>query len=121
MCLEKVKVINVATKDIVCYKWFKISSEGLLSPYREEIWPQKGMTSRLILDKGHVHRGLHAFSEEESAEWDLKDMSSNTDNTVVKKMIIPKGARYARGVFDGHKAITSNRMVFAENRKKKKK
>ncbi len=48
-------------------------------------------------------------------------MSSNTDNTVVKKMIIPKGARYARGVFDGHKAITSNRMVFAENRKKKKK
>ncbi len=41
MCLEKVKVINVATKDIVCYKWFKISSEGLLSPYRDYMHSQK--------------------------------------------------------------------------------
>jgi hypothetical protein len=106
MCLQikskKKPKAKIAKKDIKCYKEIQINSSGIfVSPYRKYEWTFNEI-HHSDLDDPHkeicpeywiINEGFHAFRKN-------KDCNA--------KMIIPKGARYYKGL---NKRIVSDMMI----------
>ncbi len=60
-----------------------------------------------IIDSSRIEEGLHSFKHRPANYY--KD-----SNTIFVKCIIPKGAIYYKGIFDGHISYASNKLTYLE-------
>ena len=111
MCLINAK-FKIAEKDIICYKVYVVNNGNLLSPYRREKAPEKGIiaTTRLgtIIPPNMVREGFHSFANlsdtiNAAFIWD--------DDTVIVKCTIPKLSRYYEGAFGGRISYCSECII----------
>lgn len=110
MCLKNAE-LRIAEKDIICYKVYVVDG-NLLSPYRREKAPEKGIiaTTRLgtIIPPNTVREGFHSFANLSDA---IDVASIREDNTVIVKCTIPKLSRYYEGVFGGRISYCSECII----------
>ena len=129
MCLLKPSKQKIAKKDITCYtivrRWITqkrphiVNGNSYLSLYYPaEIKLGATMTSDLLYDSDSViQTGLHSFNHLKSAKDmfnillaypNLHNYQYRGSRLVVLKNIIPKGAKYYSGTFNGCAARASN-------------
>lgn len=112
MCLNtKQRKPKVATENIVVYKRLM---KGGLSAYRFFKY-RRGTTHKSEIDEvadyQRIECGLHSYANEKKA---LAD--ADYEERVVE-MIIPKGALYYKGTFNGHFSYASNLLHFPKLKK----
>lgn len=123
MCLEKLTSEKplIAKEDIVCYKALL---GGMRSPYENYVYKLgRKETSELREIPGAMDRiisvGLHTFtSKEEAAREQIVWTSDNGTvmyHVSVFKCIIPKGAKYYKGVFHLRVTDAGSREAYASN------
>jgi len=121
MCLLNPSKQKIAKKDITCYTIVHKIDNSYLSPYYH-VGIKLGvtMTSDLLhgLDPPDLNLplviqiGLHSFNHLKNAK-DMNDILWNSE-LVVLKNIIPKGAKYYSGTFNGYAARASNKRIAIE-------
>jgi len=122
MCLtlkEKSRKVT-AKKDIVVYKFLTELPDGnLQTPYKDfNVEIGNTYTSLLLLESYHFvlyicDYGLHSYSKLE----DAKDHTAIHDlfgKVVFAKCIIPKGAKYYKGTFNGSVNYASDELIYVE-------
>lgn len=122
MCLLRTEPKKIAEEDVVCYKflersrYFGIFGTKLKSPYRGVKYTLGKMKkSKLITEKIFlfhapiVNIGLHSFVDYD----DVVEFIESSDYVVVK-CIIPKGAEYILGLFDGFPSYASDKLLPVE-------
>ena len=123
MCLEILKPKNpdkisepkIAKKDIVCYKVFKLFSEGRIeSPYQGVDYELKKKKKSMLVCYMNpvtqsVNIGIHSFIHLDDAIDESNDWS--THRMVVVKCIIPKGAKYYTGKFNTTSCRASDKLL----------
>ena len=122
MCLElksKLTRVQTAKRDITVYKVLRKSPTGnMVTPYKEMLIKLGGTyISRLKRENDGsemiITRGLHSFATLKEAREEF--YSWGGDDHIVVKCIIPKGAKYYRGLFGWTKrwkCLSSNKIVY---------
>lgn len=111
--------MKTATRDIPVWKAIRVGTNS--SPFRGNTIYEKGQTATVGLPlgveyfshangthTGKVERGLHACVTQEAA---IKT-SSHASKLKIVQMVIPKGAKYIRGL-NGH--IVSNKLTWKQH------
>lgn len=132
MCLDILKSnkdMLVAETDIVVYKFLKIRSKKLVTPYQYmpveigETYESKlklRLYSDLNLDDeelpdnllvGFVNDGFHSFGRFKDA---YAQYSADKGERVVVKCIIPAGSEYYIGVFDSVLSYASSNLKYVK-------
>ena len=127
MCLsiEFSPELRIAIEDIICYKhvivtnpWYKAGTKAYETSYQHfPIRIGKTYKSRLDRDFEVINTGLHSFADIEDAIKDMKDEYKRCArywNYTIVKCIIPKGAEYYVGRFEGMTSYASNRIKYVE-------
>lgn len=111
----------IATKDITCYKLVETTGWGR-SPYKTFYMSKRiklGVMYRSSIEikrrpfNIEIHRALHSFRTKTDL-FDRYPKSTRFRNVHVMKCIIPKGAKYYMGTFNGCRAYASNRLRYDE-------
>lgn len=121
MCLINAE-LKIAEKDIICYKVYVSINGNLLSPYRREKAPEKGIIATTYLGTiiplignyntpNMVREGFHSFANVSDA---INAASIWEDDTVIVKCTIPKLSRYYEGVFGGRISYCSECIILNE-------
>jgi hypothetical protein len=122
---------EVATEDIICYKFLRTmkanGSDCLLTPYRMTfIHIGETYTSRLIVtgiytneytneEQYVINVGIHSFKEYNDADDAIADVYGLSDEPrIIAKCIIPKGAEYYTGTFNGRESYASDELTYLE-------
>jgi len=112
---DKISEPKIAKKDIVCYKVFRLFSEGRIeSPYQNVDYElKKKKKSNLVCYMNPVTQsvniGIHSFIHLDDAIDESNDWS--THGMVVVKCVIPKGAKYYTGVFGLNPCRASSELI----------
>jgi len=117
MCLTKLttKKAKVAKEDIVCYK---VLNKDLTSPYKYFQYELGGCTkSDLEINNDlSVQYGLHSFKYKKGANEEVEEWVTETTQRgdTIMQCVIPKGAEYYEGVFEGARMYT-DKASYASN------
>ena len=111
---------KVATKDLYVYKFLYVVGSGpnayLRSPYRSSRYnPGRTYTTKMMPEKRYfssiwrIERGLHSFATFRSAKavsdsWYGRDI-------YIFVCVIPEGATYYTGTFNGRKSYASDKLI----------
>lgn len=113
---EKYPDVQVADKDIECYKILKFSkeSENKISPFQNEVYFKKGGNSEYVIKKvkkfsfdsdGDIYEGLHTYSDFPTS----REVKSGFQE--IYAAVIPKGTKYYYDPFF-HEYVSLKLKVF---------
>lgn len=99
---------NIATKDVICYKWLDKTEKGFKTPFRNVLVKIPSvMKAKLGISRwfGHqrINKGIHAYVKKKEISTDLR----GEDDAILVKCIIPKGSKYFEGT---NNDIVANNM-----------
>lgn len=102
MCLTPIEKERVAINNIIVYKKLFKDGDKLLSPiFKDTEWKIGELkTSRLTGNPWRVFEGLHSYTTKKRVDC--------TNDEIIVKCIIPKGATYIRGLFN---EIVSTQLI----------
>lgn len=119
MCLEVndgVRIPEIATEDIICYKVIKKVGKFYETPYKYMPVKMKGKYKSILDDPlfYQVDRGFHSFANKEAAEIELQYWYNTTScyNCMIAECIIPKGAFYYKREFDRLSSYASDKINY---------
>ena len=120
MCLElkKYSKPKIAKKDIICYKALLKLDDGILrTPYQNSpIKIGEIYQSNIINKNCKIEIGIHSFENiEDILRWVNRCyLSIYLERLLKVKCIIPKGAKYYKGMFLEFNSYASNELKYIE-------
>ena len=122
------KECKTAAEDIVCYKFYVIKDNKILSPYMLIKAPEIGIVATTELDNPVksiiwngikvVHKGFHSYKNLDNVREVIRSLSNSIDADItyeIFKCVIPKGTRYYEGIHNTCKSYCSESIVLKES------